>query len=32
MFQAMKMNVSIETSLKEKQLAIELSGDEMGVF
>ena len=32
MFQAMKMNVSIETSLKEKQLAIELSGDEMGVL
>lgn len=32
MFQAMKMNVSIETNLKEKQLAIELSGDEMGVL
>ena len=32
MFQAMKMNVSIETSLKEKQLAIELSGDEMGIL
>ena len=32
MFQAMKMNVSIETSLKEKQLSIELSGDEMGVL
>ena len=32
MFQAMGMNVSIETKLKEKQLAIELSGDEMGVL
>ncbi len=32
MFQAMKMDVSIETNLKEKQLAIELSGDEMGVL
>ena len=31
MFQAMKMDVSIETNLKEKQLSIELSGDEMGV-
>ena len=32
MFQAMKMDVSIETNLKEKQLSIELSGDEMGVL
>ncbi len=32
MFQAMHMNVSIETKLKEKQLSIELSGDEIGVL
>ena len=32
MFQAMNMNVSIETKLKEKQLSIELSGDEIGVL
>lgn len=32
MFHAMGMNVSIETKLKERQLAIELSGDEMGVL
>ncbi|NDO46273.1 RNA-binding cell elongation regulator Jag/EloR [Clostridium sp. MD294] len=32
MFQAMNMNVLIETNLKERQLAIELSGDEMGVL
>ena len=31
-FQAMGMSVSIETKLKERQLAIELSGDEMGVL
>lgn len=32
MFQAMHMNVSIETKLKEKQLSIELSGDEIGIL
>ena len=32
MFQAMHMNVSIETKLKEKQVSIELSGDEIGVL
>lgn len=32
MFQAMNMNVSIETKLKEKQLSIELSGDEIGIL
>lgn len=32
MFQAMGMHVTIETKLKERQLAIELSGDEMGVL
>ncbi len=31
-FQAMGMSVSIETKLKERQLAIELSGEEMGVL
>lgn len=32
MFQAMRIEVSIETQLKDKQLSIELSGEEMGVL
>ncbi len=32
MFQAMGIQVSIETQLKDKQLSIELSGEEMGVL